>query len=104
VLVGLRIGRLTELPADLQLPAEHGELVSRPARMTVDPGLAIPQQLTGQRPKTSQAASDAGQQILGLLGEHHHPCARAREPQARNHHPPDPGLTMPDRGGCHTSN
>jgi len=45
---GLRVGRLAEAPCDLQLPAERGERLARPAGVAMDPGLAIPDELFRQ--------------------------------------------------------
>ena len=95
--LGLRVGGLTEPPRDPKLAAERGERVRRPPAVAVDPGLAIPHQLLRQRPQTRQTARDPRQQILGLLGEHQHPRARARIPQTRDHDPALTRLAVPDR-------
>src|SRR5205085_3093931 len=76
--LGLRVGRLAEAPGDLQLAAERGERLRRPAGMAVDARLAIPDQLLRQRPQPDQAAGDPSEQIFGLLAEDEHPGAGAR--------------------------
>src|SRR5215213_1463607 len=95
--LGLRVGRGAELPVDLQLAAEHRELLARPAAVAVDAGLAVPDQRLGHRSQRPQTARDADQQVRRLLGEHQRARARARVAQACDDDPCPPGLAVPDR-------
>jgi hypothetical protein len=95
--LGLRVPGPAEMPADLQLPAERRELVCRAALVGVDARLAIPNQCARQAAELPKAASDPGQQILGLLAEDQGAGAGTRVTQACNDHEPRPRLPMPDR-------
>jgi len=70
--LGLRIGQLAEMPVDLQLAAERGKRLGRPAAMAVDAGLAVPDQRPRQAAQALQAAGDPGEQVLGLPGGRDH--------------------------------
>ena len=54
--LGLRVGRLAEMPTDAQLTAERGELIARAAAVTVDAGLTVPDQRLRQRAQRPQTA------------------------------------------------
>jgi hypothetical protein len=66
----LRVGRLAEVPVDLQLAAEGGELARRPPAACVEARLAVPDERLGQGAERPEAAADPEQQVLGLLREH----------------------------------
>ena len=95
--LGLRIGRLAEVPVDAQLPAEGGELVGRPAIAGVQAGLTVPDQRLGQRAERPQATPDAGQQIRRLPGEDQRAGTGARVGQARDNDPRPASLAVTDR-------
>lgn len=79
--------RIAEVPVDTERPAERRELVCRPAVGGVQPRLAIPDQRLRQRAQRPQTATDAGQQVRGLLGEEQRAGASAQVAQARDHDP-----------------
>src|SRR4051794_27984388 len=85
--LGLRVTRPAEMPADPQLPAERSELLARAPVVAVDAGLAVPDQRVGQAAELPQAATDTGQQVELLLGEHQRAGAGTRVAKARHDHP-----------------
>jgi hypothetical protein len=54
--LGLRVARLAEEPVEPERAAERDELRSRPPAASVQPGLAIPDELLRQRTERTQAA------------------------------------------------
>src|SRR5204862_1862366 len=95
--LGLRVGRLAEAPADPQLAAERGERLARATAVTVDPGLAVPEQDLRQPTQTLQAARDTGEQVLGPGREDQHPGAGSAIAQARDHDIAAARLAVTDR-------
>jgi len=95
--LGLRVGRLAEMPADAQLAAEGGKRVARPAIAAVNAGLTVPDQRLRQAPEPLQAAGDPGEQVLGLAREDQDAGARARVAQTRDDDPAATPLGVPDR-------
>jgi hypothetical protein len=73
----LRVARLAEEPVDLQLAAEGGERLGRPAAVGVQAGLAVPDEQFGEAAERPEAAGDAGEQVFGLLREDQRAGARA---------------------------
>jgi hypothetical protein len=63
---GLRIGRLEDDPADLELTAERGERLAR-ATATSDCGLPIPHQLLRQHPQPNKTATQTHKMSEGSL-------------------------------------
>ena len=96
--LGLRIARLAEVPADLQLrrrtPANSS--VGRPP-WACSPDWRSQTSVSRQRPQRPQTAADPEQQIRRLLGEDQRAGAGARVAQARDHDPALAGLAVPDR-------
>jgi hypothetical protein len=93
---GLRITRFQDHPADLKLPAECDEWLSRPPACG-DRRLPVPHQPPGQRPQSRQVARQAPQDVGRLLAEHPGAGDRARPAHLRGDHPATPSLPVANR-------
>jgi hypothetical protein len=93
----LRIARLEEAPADLQLTAEGGEGLGRAADACVQRSLPVPDERLRQRTQLGEALADPVQEVGCFLREDERAGAGARVGQAAHDDVAAPGLAGADR-------
>jgi hypothetical protein len=92
----LRVARLEDHPANLELPAERGERL-RWATARGDRRLPVPHQLLRQHPQPGEIARQTKQDVRRLLAEHQGARDRPRPAHLASDHPATTQLTVADR-------
>ena len=92
----LRITRLEDHPADLELATERGKRLGR-APTGSDRRLAVPNQLLRQRAEPTEVARQAPEDVRRFLAEHQRAGDHTRPAHLAGHDPAATSLTVTDR-------